>query len=223
MKVLVPFDFDTQYGYFLKDSYVCALQRQNVELVPQIYDLNTMKKNVLEVDGVLLPGGLGDIDPRLYGESAVHEKTKINSKRCDFELELIHSALKRDLPILGICFGFQILNVFFKGKLYQHIPDELPSSVVHEQKCISTTPCHRVSLTGFAADLCGDESTEVNSTHHQGVKSLGDGLECLGTSEDGLIEVIRHPKHHFVFGVEWHPERLEHDWVIPNFVKAFRR
>jgi len=223
MRVLVPFDFDTHYGYFLKDNYFRALQKQNVELVPQLYDLQTMKKNILEVDGVLLPGGLGDVDPKLYGETSIHEKTKSNSKRCDFELELIHSALQKDLPILGICFGFQILNVFFKGNLYQHLPDELPSKVLHEQKCISVTPCHQVQLNGLAVELCGNETTAVNSTHHQGVKSLGEGLECLGKSEDGLVEVLRHPKHHFVFGVEWHPERLEDDWVIPSFVKAFQR
>ncbi len=223
IRILVPFDFDESRGFFLKEAYFNALAKQNVQVVPQLYCTKSMKTNLDAVDGVMLPGGVGDVDPRLYGETAIHEKTIVNRKRCDFELELIEQALKKDLPILGICFGFQILNVYFKGSLYQHLPDELPSSVVHEQQGISTQPCHSVKLEPQIASIAGRPEEHVNSTHHQGAKILGENLECLGRSEDGLVEMFRHPQKHFLWGVEWHPERLANDWVIPQFVKACRR
>ena len=223
MKILVPFDFDQKFGFFLKEDYYLALRAQGVEVIPQFFCLQSAKENLKGASGVLLPGGLGDVDPRLYNEDRVHPKTQTNRKRCDFELELIELARKQDLPILGICFGFQILNVYFGGSLYQHLPDEFPSELTHEQQGISSQPCHGVKLEGFALQMAGKDFENVNSTHHQGVKKLAEPLECLGKAEDGLVEAFRDPRSHFVWGVEWHPERLKGDWVIPNFVKACQR
>ena len=223
IRILVPFDFDQKYGFFLKEDYFKSLKQLGVDVVPQLYCLQSAKENLKNVHGLLLPGGAGDVDPRLYGETRVHEKTQINRKRCDFELELIEKAKSQNLPILGICFGFQILNVYYGGSLYQHIPDEFPSTLTHEQEGISSHPIHQVSLTDAARDLAGKDYESVNSTHHQGVKDLAGPLECLGRAEDNLVEVFRDPRSRFVWGVQWHPERLQGDWVVPSFVKACQR
>ena len=221
MKILSSVDSDDKY-YFLRDDYVQAFKRSGAQLVPWFFDLDRLEELLDQVDGILIPGGKMDVDPAYYRAQSVHPQTKINRKRTEAEMRLIEAAMKRNLPTLGICFGFQILNVFFGGSLYQHLPDELHGALEHDQRSDIYTPCHRVQLDKHsrAHELFGASLIQVNSTHHQGVRDLGKGLVCQGKSDDTLVECFFHPEFNFVLGVEWHPERLKDDPVIPSFVKA---
>ena len=119
----------------------------------------------------------------------------------------------------------QILNVFFGGSLYQHIPADLPSSIEHEQKISKYKPSHEVLLEkdGHLFREFKKDSLQVNSTHHQGIKALGKDLRVEARAHDGLIEAFMHKGDQLILGVEWHPERLSSDQIIPYFLKACRR
>ncbi|MGA0163487.1 MAG: gamma-glutamyl-gamma-aminobutyrate hydrolase family protein [Bdellovibrionota bacterium] len=178
----------------------------------------------LELDGLILPGSPLDVDPQLYGEEKKYSEVKINQRRQELDWQIIEQALALDMPILGICFGMQILNVFFGGSLYQHIPADLPSPIEHEQKISKYQPSHEVHLEkeGLLFHEFNNKSLQVNSTHHQGVKKLGKNLRLEAKAHDGLIEAFSHETKKFVLGVEWHPERLQDDPVIPYFLKVCR-
>jgi putative glutamine amidotransferase len=174
------------------------------------------------VDGLLLAGG-ADVDPGSYGAKP-HPKTGPTwPERDRFELALAHRAIERDMPVLGICRGMQLLNVARGGTLIQHLPDETgDDSHCHTPGAYSD---HDVSLEkgSRAAQSVGAERTEVKSHHHQGVNELGEGLVVSGRSEpDGLIEAIEMPDRHYVVGVIWHPEEDERSRVVGGFVEAAR-
>jgi putative glutamine amidotransferase len=124
---------------------------------------------------------------------------------------LLESALNKNLPILGICNGMQLINVFFGGTLMQHIPDSVKTTINHEQPEPKSVPSHAVNLTPgtLCYDLCdGEPQIWVNSTHHQAVEKIGESLIVSGTAPDGIIEAIEAPNYNFVVGVEWHAEHL---------------
>lgn len=223
-RILVCLDFDDHHGFFLKENYWKALKAAGAEVIPLLYDHDYLEKAIESASGVFLPGGLADVDPKYYQEERCHERTKVNMRRCEFEFDLIRASVDRKLPLLAVCFGFQIVNVFFGGSLHQHLPEDLPSDLEHEQKLPSHHPTHWVHLepNSQARQLFCCEKLHVNSTHHQGVKTLAPGLICEGKAEDGLIEIFRHPEFRFFWGVQWHPERLEGDPIIPSFVEACR-
>lgn len=223
-KILVPFDWDQDYGFYLKWEYESAVRRAGAQIIPQVYD-DSLQENLEKADGILIPGGLLDLNPKLYGDKTVHPKTKINEKRAQFEYPLIESILKMDKPVLAICWGFQIINVYLGGSLYQHLPDEFDSRIEHEQSGDRNQPTHWVEFekAGIGKDLVGASRLFVNSTHHQGIRSLADTLSVEARSEDGLIEAFRMKEKKFFWGVEWHPERLPDDPFIPALVKACQR
>ena len=157
------------------------------------------------IDGLLLMGG-GDIDPSLYGE-ARHEKTEPPDHALDrAEHSLLGQALSRDLPVLAICRGLQMLNVFRGGTLLQHI--EPPERHRREGGDLSL-PVHEVRIEPGTrlAGIAGQPTLPVNSRHHQAVKDLGRGLLVSATDpRDGLIEALEIPDRSFVLAVQWHPE-----------------
>jgi len=159
--------------------------------------------------GLVITGGDFDIPPELYGEAASPKLGRLAPERTAFERALIDGAAARDLPVLGICGGMQLLNVARGGTLYQHLPDDLPG-IQHEQPTDRRTAGHRVELDPQSrlAGLLGREPLPVNSSHHQGVKQIGRGLRASARSPDGLVEAIEDPAARFCIGVEWHPELL---------------
>ncbi len=157
--------------------------------------------------GLVLTGGV-DIEPSLYGEP-MHPRTKdCDPERDAFESALLREALERDLPVLAICRGHQLLNVVLGGSLLQHIEDWSHAAQQDEAR---TSAEHEVSVCGALCDLYGTERLLVNSRHHQAVtpERLAPGLETLAMSADGYVEGARLPQQRWVFGVQWHPERLE--------------
>lgn len=168
---------------------------------------------VAALDGILLSGG-GDIDPARYGEREVHPKTYgISDLRDEFELTLLEAALARDVPLLAICRGIQVLNVGLGGTLYQDVPDQFPGALLHEQeRTVENTsePAHTVLPVpgSLLAEVYGPEPIATNTYHHQAIKQVGRGLRIAGRAEDGLIEAVEGTEGRFVLGVQWHPEMM---------------
>lgn len=225
LRIGVTFDFSERHGFFLKEDVVIALKRKNIEIVPLINDGASLKRIVQGLAGLLIPGGLGDVDPALYGQKKKHSSVQILRKRCDFEFEVLEVHLKTQKPILCICWGFQILNVFLGGSLIQDIPSDRPSDIQHQQTQAKHIPTHWVDFLPdtYARKLFKSERLFVNSTHHQGVDKIASSLSPEGYSSDGLLESFVIRKHPYGLGVQWHPERLVNDPVIPSFLKACRR
>jgi putative glutamine amidotransferase len=160
------------------------------------------------LDGVVVTGGAFDIDPVLFGAAERHPTVTTKDRRTSFELALTRGALARDLPVLGICGGQQLLNVALGGSLIQHIPDEVAAALGHEQKNPRDQTSHPVAVvegTRLRA-IVGRAEIAVNSTHHQAVKTVGENLVVDAVAPDGVIEGIEDPRRRFCIGVQWHPE-----------------
>lgn len=159
---------------------------------------------------LLITGGGHDIDPARYGEARRAPLGRIEPLRTDLELALARAALRRDLPVLGICGGMQVLAVASGGRLFQDLPTEFgEAGARHVQDTDPATTCHGVVVDGIARQWLPRELL-VNSTHHQAVADPGRMVAC-GYANDGLTEVIASPDHRFVLGVQWHPELLLDD------------
>jgi putative glutamine amidotransferase len=161
------------------------------------------------VDALLLTGG-ADLDPKYYGEKPHLKLGPTFEERDAFELALVREALRRDLPLLAICRGHQVLNVAMGGTLVQDIPSQLPGAGAHDPDVERWETCHDVEILPGTRlrEILGTERVAVNSFHHQSVKGLGGGLVLSARSPDGVVEGIEVPRgtRRFVVGVQWHPE-----------------
>ena len=174
-------------------------------LSPSIERLELIESLLDVADGVLLIGGK-DYDPRSYGEEP-HSETAMTRKRPNFDLVFARAALRRDLPILGICAGCQLLNIVTGGKLIQHLGNA-------ERHLSGVTHAVTVTYPGFfsrAVGAAAGSQVTVNSFHHQAVdpEHLGDGIRITGTAFDGTVEAIEMPGGRMVLGVQFHPERMD--------------
>lgn len=194
--------------YALRQNYFDAIERAGGIPVgiPYHRDLVTPYLDVLQ--GLLVPGGFFDIHPSYFGTQDVHKTVITKDHRTQFERTMTTLALERGLPFLGICAGEQLLNVVRGGTLLQHIPEDIPNALEHEQKAPHDHPTHAIFIEPgtLLYDLAGCDQAEVNSTHHQAVKDLGKGLRVSARAPDGVIEGIEDASHRFCLGVEWHPE-----------------
>jgi putative glutamine amidotransferase len=164
----------------------------------------------VEFDGLVLTGGI-DVCPERYGETPHPTVKRTDAARDAFEIALIESALARDLPVLAICRGHQLLNVAFGGRLLQHIEDGSHRADFHAPAAPSRWHAVRLEPDSRLRELFGVDEMEVNSRHHQAVlpETLAPGLVATAFSPDGLVEGIESARHRWVIGVQWHPERLE--------------
>lgn len=162
-----------------------------------------------QCDGLLLTGG-DDIDPALYGETILNETVVTAPVRDAGEPRLLRMAEEMELPILGICRGIQILNVYFGGSLYQDIPAQFSTPVKHSMEKPYHRTCHdcRVEPGTPLAAWTGKNVIQVNSFHHQSVKAVAPGLAVMGTCSDGVIEAFYKPDAKFLCAVQWHPEKI---------------
>jgi putative glutamine amidotransferase len=182
---------------------ILAAPTRDAAIIAELLDL---------LDGLVITGGAFDIDPTKYG--AAQTSARIDTPkplRTDFEQQLCEGALARNVPVLGICGGMQLLNVVLGGTLVQDITTEVPNALEHEQPTSPAEPFHAVNVVEGTAFHRAIQKTriEVNTTHHQAVKTLGRGLAVLGTSPDGVIEVIGRTADLSITGVQWHPELLD--------------
>lgn len=160
------------------------------------------------IDALVVTGGAFDIDPALFGATVRHATVTLKEERTAFELGVTRGALARDMPILGICGGQQLLHVALGGTLIQHIPDEVPDALPHEQPNPRTEPGHTVGVKPgtLLARVTGAAELPVNSAHHQAAKDEPEGVVVSARAPDGVIEAIESPRHRFCLGVQWHPE-----------------
>jgi putative glutamine amidotransferase len=171
------------------------------------------------IDGLVIPGGDEDVNPKFYGQKIISDRVKVNDARASFELGLVREAMRRDIPLLGICNGLQVINVACGGTLIQHIPDHHKSNVNHEQPAPKDVPSHEITIleNSLLASLSQSLDLQVNSTHHQAIDELGDGLIVSARAPDGIIEAIESTNHKFVMGVQWHSEYHNSDLDLKLF------
>jgi len=206
-----------------RPDYLAALERAGAtprELQP---DRDALPDALDDCDGVLLTGGV-DVDPIEYGEEK-HPTVEIDRTRDEYELAIARRAIERNLPLLAICRGAQVLNVAAGGTLIQDLPSQhttkLEHSVVHSPDAIAhslkVTPntCLSVLLAGGADE---GATITVNSRHHQSVKDPAPGFIVSATAEDGVVEAIEKPDADFCLGVQWHPENF---WRTGRFSGLF--
>lgn len=169
------------------------------------------------IDGLLLSGG-NDISPSYYNEeiSVPKKSLKIVPKlRSDFELSLLKEILKRRKPVLGICLGMQLLNAAFGGSLYQDLKYQTGGILDHKGME------HNIKVSKFSGLNINHERYIVNSTHHQAVKMLGEGLDIFAVSGDNIIEGFYKRDYPFLVGVQWHPERVPDDELSAKLLELF--
>lgn len=160
------------------------------------------------VDGLVLIGG-ADIDPFLYNEEPHRHIGSVVRKRDDSDLLLMCKAFNRQMPVLGICRGQQIMNVAFGGTIIQDIPSEAENTLLHKQLSKRGELAHTVEVkTPKFKEIFKEEKFRVNTFHHQSVGKLGEGLVASAVAKDGIIEGIEHESHPYCAAVQWHPEEL---------------
>ena len=170
-----------------------------------------------EFDGLLLGGGV-DVDPALYGEERGPQTEVPNTARDVMEQQLLAQALQRDIPVLAICRGLQLLNVAHGGSLVQH---QEGHEIRPPEKWL---PAHSVKVVApsLLNNILQSETIRVNSRHHQTVARVADGLRVVGRAFDGTVEALESTEHEFVLGVQWHPEDMvAHDPIQKKLFDQF--
>jgi putative glutamine amidotransferase len=157
------------------------------------------------LDGLVLVGG-ADINPSVYGHEPHPEALAFSDVRDRAELALLRGALERDMPLLGICRGMQLLNVAAGGDLHQHIPEITPDPAAHRGEPGTWTRHHVTVEAGCRLREMLGERLEVVSAHHQAPVEIGEDLVVTATADDGTVEAVEHPGKRFAVGVLWHPE-----------------
>jgi putative glutamine amidotransferase len=212
-------------AHVLYDDYVQAVLASGglPVLLPTVKPNESRATYVQHLDGLLLPGSPTDVDPACYGEEPHPRLGPINPRRTEFEIALVRLALRRDLPVFGICGGLQVLNVALGGSLYQDIPSQLVKAYKHSGLPERAHSIDIVPGTRLGAILSSQEM-RVNSLHHQAVKLPGQDMLVSASARDGVIEAVEIPGRPFVIGVQWHPERLfAEDEASQRLFSAFVR
>jgi putative glutamine amidotransferase len=200
---------------------IAAAGGMMVMLPPREPDQEIVDLMLERIDALVLAGG-ADVDPASYGAEPHLATGPTRPERDRFELALARIALDRDLPVLGICRGMEVLNVARGGTLLQHLPDEVGHDGHLPVPGRFAEHGVRLEPGSLAARAAGAERVTVKAHHHQGIDRVGDGLVATGWSEpDDLIEAIEHPDRSFALGVLWHPEEDE-TAVIETFIAAVR-
>ncbi|MGL5614721.1 MAG: gamma-glutamyl-gamma-aminobutyrate hydrolase family protein [Sarcina sp.] len=191
-------------------------------VIPVTTDKNILEEYINLIDGLIISGGY-DVDPARYNEDPHSLLQTTFPERDEFEFTLAKLAMDKEIPLLGICRGHQILNVLNGGTLYQDISLKEDSFIKHAQSSHSTVVTHKINIEkdSMLYEILGD-STRVNSLHHLAIKDLAPGFKIVATANDGIIEAIEKEGNNFLMGVQWHPEVLsENNESMSNLFKYF--
>ncbi len=194
--------------YALRVNYASSVARAGGVPLLLPHEPELAERYLDLIGGLLVSGGAFDVDPALFGSEERHDSVTVKAERTAFELAMVRGAMARDLPILGICGGQQLLHVALGGKLIQHIPDAAPDCLAHEQPNPRDEPGHDVDVVAgtLLHKIVGVERMSVNSAHHQAAADAPPGVVVNARAADGVIEGIEAPGHAFRLGVQWHPE-----------------
>lgn len=179
-------------------------------MLPLTDEVEVLERALSACDGLLIAGGQ-DVAPEVYGEAAPEAVALVGEtcpERDRMEAALLPLALERDLPVLGICRGIQVINALLGGTLWQDLPAQRPSGVEHHGAPPYDVPVHTVEVAAGTplAEAIGSGEHAVNNYHHQAVRELAPGLEVMAVSPDGLVEALWRPASAFLWAVQWHPE-----------------
>jgi putative glutamine amidotransferase len=211
---------------FLPIAYARSIQNAGglAVMLPPDAGLTEAPGELLDRIEALVLGGGADIDAASHRSEPHAETTGTNPERDRFELALAREALDRDMPLLGVCRGMQVMNVAAGGTLEQHLPERLGHE--RHRPVPGKWAEHEVRLApgSLAAEVVGTERVSVKSHHHQGIREVGKGFEVTGwASDDDTVEAIESPNGDFILGVLWHPEEDPDDTVIPALVERASR
>lgn len=220
-RILIPlpaYNTTVPPKYGVKQSYIHAIGNAGGEPLCIVRPDDERLHGLLPLAaGILIVGG-HDIDSEYYGEKNAGNTQNIDRDRDRVELTLVHLAVLDKIPLLGICRGMQAINVALGGSLYQDVQSEMQGALSHDhhkdkesgKNLPFSAIAHDVSIKdgSLLCKLTGKKKIAVNSLHHQGVKTLGEGLIASAFAPDGLIEAIEFSDHPFALGIEWHPEEL---------------
>jgi len=213
---------DARWGYWNLEAalipfdYVKAVEKAGGRPVLVPPSTEGIEETLDALDAVVFTGG-SDLDPEFYGEQAHPETVGVVRMRDEAELALLRAALERDMPVLGICRGIQVLNVGLGGDLEQHLEGhrhEPPGQFIAHDVAIEPN----TRLAGMLG-----ERTTVMSHHHQGIKTLAPGLVETARADDGLLEAVEAPERRFTVGVLWHPEAGQDARLFETLVDEARR
>lgn len=176
---------------------------------------------VEELDGILLAGG-DDCDPQVYGETPHPTVEPMDPRRQSNDLTLARAARQRGIPTLGICLGLQVMNVAAGGTLMQDIDSAMETEIEHASKPEDRARHDIIVEKGTRlSDIIGERELNVNSSHHQAIKSVGSGLRITALAPDGVVEGLEDPRHPFYVGVQWHPEDMRGEDSASSIFRAF--
>jgi putative glutamine amidotransferase len=189
-------------------------------ILPNTTDLLVIDSHINIIDGLILTGG-SDINPLKYGEEPKEKLGHVSNERDFFELYLLEQAMKNNIPVLGICRGHQVVNVFNGGSLYQDISYIKGSYIKHIQDSEPYIPSHSISISKDSVlyKILGDNAL-VNSYHHLAVKDLAPNFKISAISKDGVIEAIESTMEPLIIGIQWHPELLTKNYY--NMLNLFK-
>jgi gamma-glutamyl-gamma-aminobutyrate hydrolase PuuD len=202
-------------------AYVTAVHEAGGRplLVPPVPD--GVEETLDALDGLVFSGG-ADIDPSAYGAQPHGETAITHPHRDEAELALLSAALERELPVLAVCRGMQVLNVLEGGDLHQHLPDIVGHEAHRETPGVFSKHDVRLEADSRVGRALGPTAL-VHSHHHQGLGRIGDGLRVVGWAHDGTVEAIEDPARRFAVGVLWHPEEDEDRRLFEALVEEARR
>jgi putative glutamine amidotransferase len=194
--------------YALRQNYADAIVAAGGLPMALPHDATLAADYLDRIDALVVTGGAFDVDPALYGDGDRHATVTLKQGRTAAEMALTHGALARDLPVLGICGGEQLLAVALGGTLVQHIPDSIADALEHEQPNPRHEPGHPVAVVAgtLLHRIVGATEMQVNSAHHQAVRAPGPHAVVNATAPDAVIEGLEDARYRFCLGVQWHPE-----------------
>lgn len=194
--------------YAVRENYCGAITGAGGLPLPLPHEPDIAESYLDTIDALVITGGAFDVDPSLFGDTTRHDTVITKDRRTNFEIAVTRGAIARDMPVLGICGGQQLLNVVLGGTLIQHIPDEVADALAHEQPNPRDEAGHDVTVSPgtLLHKITGTETMSVNSAHHQAVRTIGEDVVIDAVAPDGVIEGIELPGKRFCLGVQWHPE-----------------
>jgi putative glutamine amidotransferase len=177
--------------------------------IPLIPDPDYIAQVMSGLDGVLLPGSNTDTEPMRYGQEPMPQLGTVIPEKDETDLLVLAEAENLKMPVFGICFGMQIMNVFYGGTLFQDIFSQIQGCLKHEQGAPTYRTSHGINIEkgSMLHSLAETDEARVNTSHHQAVDRVGRHLKVTAWAPDGVIEAIEGTKaDHFLLGVQWHPE-----------------